>query len=295
MRKISEYTVSMLPQRDRYLEYDNICFVDNLDEATSQELDYAFEDHPVKVVFATLLMCVRGTARLRLNLREYEIQRNDLLVVLPNTIIDKAYFSADYKGATIYVMDNDLHHPSFGNIAFQFQNELSSAPWLIHCPQQEFDDLLAIYSLCRSVIGNDHLAYRSEILSDYKHVMASYVLSLMQHRPQPRQTLSRQQQLLRVFQDLVRRHYTEHRDVTYYADKMCITPKYLSIVVGQASGRRPLDWIRDLVILDAKAMLLSGDYTVSQISQHLHFANPSFFGKYFKEAVGCSPGQYAAG
>jgi AraC-like DNA-binding protein len=89
--------------------------------------------------------------------------------------------------------------------------------------------------------------------------------------------------------------YPHEREVQWYAKQMDITPKYLSIVVGQASGRRPLDWIRDLVILDAKAMLLSGDYTVSQISQHLHFANPSFFGKYFKEAVGCSPGQYAAG
>ena len=81
--------------------------------------------------------------------------------------------------------------------------------------------------------------------------------------------------------------------MAFYAEKMCITPKYLSVVVSKASHRKPSDWIRDYVILDAKAMILSGEYTIQQVSDLLHFANPSFFGRYFKDAVGCAPGKFA--
>ena len=60
-------------------------------------------------------------------------------------------------------------------------------------------------------------------------------------------------------------------------------------MIYKESGKHAKDWIRDFVIKDAKTMLKSGNYTVQEVSETLHFANQSFFGKYFKEAVGCSP------
>ncbi len=63
-------------------------------------------------------------------------------------------------------------------------------------------------------------------------------------------------------------------------------------MIYKESGKHAKDWIRDFVIKDAKTMLKSGNYTVQEVSEILHFANQSFFGKYFKEAVGCSPIAY---
>ena len=60
------------------------------------------------------------------------------------------------------------------------------------------------------------------------------------------------------------------------------------VIYGQ-TGRHPAEWIRDYVILDAKTMLRSGRYSVRKVAEELHFPNQSFFGKYFKEAVGVSP------
>ena len=74
--------------------------------------------------------------------------------------------------------------------------------------------------------------------------------------------------------------------------KLCVTSKYLSQVVHKVSGRFAGDWITDFVILEAKALLKSRKYTVQQIADKLNFANQSFFGKYFKEKVGCSPTEY---
>ena len=74
---------------------------------------------------------------------------------------------------------------------------------------------------------------------------------------------------------------------------MCLTPKYLSQVVYAVSGGRYAgEWIRDYVILEAKALLKSGQYTIQQVSDMLNFANQPFFGVYFKKAVGCSPTAY---
>ncbi len=73
---------------------------------------------------------------------------------------------------------------------------------------------------------------------------------------------------------------------------MCISPKYLSKIVFESSGKYAKDWIKEYVILAAKALLKSNDYTVQQISYMLNFPNNSFFGKYFKSAVGCSPKKY---
>ena len=75
-----------------------------------------------------------------------------------------------------------------------------------------------------------------------------------------------------------------------YADRLCLTSKYLVHIVLTQTGRYAADWIRDYVLLEAKAMLGSGQYTVQQVSDYLNFPNQSAFGVYFKRDTGCSPG-----
>ncbi len=74
-----------------------------------------------------------------------------------------------------------------------------------------------------------------------------------------------------------------------YATQLGLSLKYMSHVIYEKTGRHPSKWIKDYVILEAKTMLRSGNYSIQQIADELHFPNQSFFGKYFKEAVGVSP------
>ena len=103
---------------------------------------------------------------------------------------------------------------------------------------------------------------------------------------------SRPQELFERFLALVQKHYTEERSIRFYADKLCLTPKYLSNAVHRVSGRHAGEWIKDYVLLEAKALLKSRQYTVQQVSEMLNFPNTSFFGKFFKKAVGCTPRTY---
>lgn len=100
---------------------------------------------------------------------------------------------------------------------------------------------------------------------------------------------------LTAFFDLVEKHFSSRRDVGFYAEKLCLAPKYASQVIRQASGKMPADWIRERVILEAKLLLLDGRHNVQQVSDALGFPSQSAFGKYFKQATGISPRDYYKG
>ncbi|MDR1673524.1 MAG: helix-turn-helix domain-containing protein, partial [Bacteroidales bacterium] len=74
--------------------------------------------------------------------------------------------------------------------------------------------------------------------------------------------------------------------------KLCLTSKHLSAVIKKTTGKSAFEWINDYVILEAKSLLRATNMTVQQISEELNFANQSFFGKFFKRAVGVSPKEY---
>ena len=94
------------------------------------------------------------------------------------------------------------------------------------------------------------------------------------------------------FLKTVATHYKQQRSVTFYADKLYLTPKYLSCVIKEISGKSAGEWIDEQVILAAKALLKSSNMTIQEISVELNFANQSFFGKYFKQHTGISPKAY---
>lgn len=78
-------------------------------------------------------------------------------------------------------------------------------------------------------------------------------------------------------------YYKKERAIKFYAEKLLLTPSHLTKVIKEASQKSVLLWVDEMVVMSAKAMLKSSDMTVSQIAEELNFANPSFFGTYFKK------------
>jgi AraC family transcriptional activator of pobA len=103
---------------------------------------------------------------------------------------------------------------------------------------------------------------------------------------------SRKQELNILFQDLVFRHYKEHRNVQYYADALFVSPKHLTESIKDVTGRTAGEWIDDAVVLEAKVLLRNHDLSVAQIADSIHFPDQSSFGKYFKKQTGFSPSDY---
>lgn len=94
------------------------------------------------------------------------------------------------------------------------------------------------------------------------------------------------------FMRLVHVYYTKERSVGFYASQLYISPKYLSLLVKEATGRSAACWIDHFVISEAKNLLRYSGKNVQQVAYALNFSNQSSFGKYFKHLTGMSPTEY---
>lgn len=104
---------------------------------------------------------------------------------------------------------------------------------------------------------------------------------------------SRQDELFEKFISIVRLYCSTEHGVRFYADKLFITPQYLSKVTKDVSGRSANAWIDEFVLLEAKTLLIHTSLSIQEISFNVGFSDQSSFGKFFKKNVGLSPTLYA--
>lgn len=105
-------------------------------------------------------------------------------------------------------------------------------------------------------------------------------------------TQSRSEQLTADFFGLAESNCLQHKDIAWYAEQLCISPKYLANVIKEMTGKPAGAWLDDLVILQAKTLLTTSRLTVQQIADRLGFKNQSHFGTFFRRATGVSPKNY---
>lgn len=98
--------------------------------------------------------------------------------------------------------------------------------------------------------------------------------------------------ILTQFKSLLSEHFIQEREVSFYADKLHLTPKYFSTVIKKISGKTAGSWINDMVLLESKVRLQNHEQSISQIAYDLNFSDPSHFGKFFKKHTGLSPMEY---
>jgi AraC-like DNA-binding protein len=103
---------------------------------------------------------------------------------------------------------------------------------------------------------------------------------------------SKQDILVEKFLAIVMENYRKHRMIEFYSEKLFLTPKHLSRVIKERSGKSSCEWIEDHIMLEAMALLKSTDKTIQQISDELNFPSQSFFGKYFKRRAGIAPKEH---
>ncbi len=98
--------------------------------------------------------------------------------------------------------------------------------------------------------------------------------------------------LFKQFVELLQHHYKKEREVNFYADKLCITPKHLSVIIQEQSDKSAIRYINEYVLNECQAQLLSTNMSLQEISDNLHFPSLSVFSKFFKRMTGISPSDY---
>ena len=95
-----------------------------------------------------------------------------------------------------------------------------------------------------------------------------------------------------AFMEELLKHYMQERSVGFYAERLHLTPKYLTTLLRTTTGRTASEWIDAYVILEAKNLLKYSSMNIQEIAYYLNFPNQSFFGRYFKEHTGMTPSAY---
>lgn len=83
--------------------------------------------------------------------------------------------------------------------------------------------------------------------------------------------LPHKEDIFKQFLKLVETHHYKERDISFYAEKLCLTPKYLSSIIRDVSGELAGNWIDNYVIIEAKALLISSNLTIQEICYKLNF------------------------
>ncbi len=104
--------------------------------------------------------------------------------------------------------------------------------------------------------------------------------------------LGQKDYLFQRFMRLLVEQEVKQRTVEWYGHELCVTPKYLSSVCRQVSGRTAFEWINQFVLADIRYQLKYTSRTIQEVADYLDFPNASFFGKYVRQHVGCPPKEY---
>ena len=291
-RRINNFDIKLLRDFPGLTEYDGQLFLnDTIDEEWPRKIKN-FPELPAKMRFTAIFLCLGGKAHTRVSGHDYILHENDVFMVSLGNIAEKIKISNDFKAISVSIMpDSKLMKFTYNSTRF-LRNSLYE-PSILSLTPEESKRMVSFFSTVKNIILYDSDMFKVEALEGAAIMLASYLSARIANKKnnliQPAVTKWRSNELLRRFLIEVSQNYTFERSVQFYAKKLFVSPKYFAQMIYKESGKHAKDWIRDFVIKDAKTMLKSGNYTVQEVSEALHFANQSFFGKYFKEAVGCSP------
>lgn len=294
---LNTFNFRMLPVGDNAIVYDDGLFLaDTFSIPVDSGFDYLQFKYPFKIDFAVSMLCESGCIRVRVNLVEYEVDAGCCFIAAPGSICEFLEISGDCRMLAIAVTDSFFPADHVSTHISYLLKVVNEHP-LLRISDDGFAELKTIYfMLCKKISDSDFLL-KKEIARNYISIMFCIVYQEMQNALPESLSVAdkRQSQVFERFISLVQENCTAQREISFYADRLCLTPKYMSQLVLKTSGRYASHWIRDFVILEAKALLKSGKYTVQQVADKLNFSNASFFGKYFKAATGMTPRKYQYG
>lgn len=245
-------------------------------------------DRPTKVNNAVIIFCISGNATIKVNLQTYEIESPSMVTLMPGQIFEPMESSNNFCAHVITLSKrfiDMINLPGWQQRYLTLYNNPITEMEVEQSNAARF--FLAILHRAASNVDNP---FRLQVIENLVRVF--YYGGINGNSPAKDNVSPYKNNIVERFLELVHTHYREERMISFYANKLCITPKYLSKIVKENTGRSAGEWIENHVVLDARAMLQSSDMTIQQIAVSLNFPNQSFFGKYFKRATGMSPKQY---
>lgn len=236
-----------------------------------------------------ILIIKSGWATPIINMIERRFEQGDLVFLGSNGILQYKEASTDVRGIGLSISD-ELFSLAIGNrIPAAFDGHLRDFQMHLEPAQVEYLDQLhsILYQHLKQQNGS------SQVTLHLLSALLWYVDNLWsQHEQTYRKNQTRQQRLFTDFIQLVSEFAPAHHTIDYYASRLCITPRYMSTIIRQVSGKSAKQWIDDALVTRIKIELKHSDKTIAHIADDMNFPNPSFMIKFFKRMTGMTPASF---
>lgn len=262
--------------------------------------DFPFLREPVRFSGLTLCLVLDGELSVEINTRQFELKRRSLMVLSSNTVLHIT--DVDWSAIDAYVL---FISPQFISDVSIDLNSISMQSLIKHEPSPimqlsdqeeklfaEYMDLLHHNACVTQENPYTKNIARSLIQAAIYQLMEVSTCHSVQDSSQTTLLQNRHLNYVQEFMRLVQIHHFKERSLSFYADKLCISPKYLSRIIKETTGRSAAEWIDRFVILEAKNMLRFSNKNIQQVAYALNFSTQSSFGKFFKHLTGMSPSEY---
>jgi AraC-like DNA-binding protein len=246
-------------------------------------------EHIPKIVEAGFVaICLKGECELMLDHVIYNFKAGQMCVGFTATVVRTLWKSKDLECVVLAANMEFLR-----NINIPSVSDLFVAIRANPCISLSDEDMIALpayFRYIQSIYNRKEHTYRMEITKQLLMVLCYEVAAIYQKDlPYRKRMYSYKDSVFRNFVHLLSLKYQEERRVAYYAEELCITPKYLSHIVKEVSNKTAAEWIDDFVLRNIKIFLTTSALTIQQISDQFNFPNASFFTQYFKRATGKTP------
>ena len=244
--------------------------------------------------------CIEGHFELEINLKRFSVRENSLFLYTPGNIVRVANISKEEKEMVHFIVvaiSSDL----MSSTRFDFNKLYDESLHLLENPsvvlsEQEKELCKSYLSLINEVselkIPNTKESVTSLISSIFYLMGALWGNRVTEAIKNQDEGSIRSKAIFERFLKLVRDYHTKERNLSFYADKLFLTPKYLSKLIKTVSGKSAHEWIDSFVILEAKNLLKYSDMSIKSIVYELNFPNQTTFYRFFKTKTGMTPSEY---
>ncbi|MDR1202006.1 MAG: helix-turn-helix domain-containing protein [Tannerellaceae bacterium] len=255
-----------------------------------------FGNFPCRTDCGVVFLCTSGEAVINIGLVECRITKDVETVILPGTTFTIIESSEDFL-AKAFTFSKEIYDYTVLRLGISFSRYLINAPSYLLSNNSDF---LKNAKLCMETAALIHKEKDNDfVLLLQRNFVQNYFLYLYdkckyQGRfEHPENQGTRKQRQFYTFLSLLDSHIVEERSVTFYAEKLCITPRYLrKITERTTTGESPKELIDKRLVLEIKVRLQNLDISIQEIADELNFPDQSYLSRYFKLHTGISPSMY---
>ena len=250
-----------------------------------------WQEGPQVLTYGAILICRKGKAMLNVNYKDWELYEGAVITLFPNDVVELKV-DEDFEVEILKYNPSLLREASL-----QLEQTVYSSLRKDRCRQDTpvvTNIINGMFGLLKVYFDQSECTFISQfVLCQLKAFFIGfheYLQRNPQYRPDEVKSY-RVRELFNRFLMLLEKDYKISRDVNYYAEKMNISSKYLTNIVNQVTGHTPKTIIDQYVILQLKLHLKRSTQSIKEMAWEFHFADVSFFCRYFKKHTGLTPQQ----